>query len=133
MSPEPQNVARAKRSYRRIGTLWGARDTQQLFYCWEAAPQWLVSDCHQVQKILFYEDSVAAHLSKILTSDQHSVVISSAKVLCETVKDFVARVGKAYEKATESSEESEVMARKVKLEKMYSFLLLKRKTLFSGK
>ncbi|NXR07357.1 DGKD kinase, partial [Semnornis frantzii] len=35
--------------------------------------------CHQVQKILFYEDSVAAHLSKILTSDQHSVVISSAK------------------------------------------------------
>lgn len=49
------------------------------------------------------------------------------------MKDFVARVGKAYEKATESSEESEVMARKVKLEKMYSFLLLKRKTLFSGK
>uniref|UniRef100_A0A8C3LVD5 Diacylglycerol kinase n=1 Tax=Chrysolophus pictus TaxID=9089 RepID=A0A8C3LVD5_CHRPC len=38
--------------------------------------------------ILFYEDSVAAHLSKILTSDQHSVVISSA---------------------TESSEESEVI------------------------
>jgi len=32
-----------------------------------------------VQQILFYEDSVAAHLSKILTSDQHSVVISSAK------------------------------------------------------
>lgn len=58
---------------------------------------------------------------------------SLSRVLCETVKDFVARVGKAYEKATESSEESEVMARKVKLEKMYSFLLLKRKTLFSGK
>lgn len=33
----------------------------------------------QVQQILTYEDSVAAHLSKILTSDQHSVVISSAK------------------------------------------------------
>lgn len=83
---------------------------------------------------------MAAHLSKILTSDQHSVVISSAKwvshsdclalkgsllavvmnvffrpirVLCETVKDFVARVGKAYEKNTESSEESEAMAKKV--------------------
>uniref|UniRef100_A0A672Y760 diacylglycerol kinase (ATP) n=1 Tax=Sphaeramia orbicularis TaxID=375764 RepID=A0A672Y760_9TELE len=65
-----------------------------------------------VQQILTYEDSVAAHLSKILTSDQHSVVISSAKVLCETVKDFVARVGKAYEKNTESSEESEAMAKK---------------------
>ncbi|CAB1347443.1 unnamed protein product, partial [Coregonus sp. 'balchen'] len=49
------------------------------------------SDDSEVQHILTYEDSVAAHLSKILTSDQHSVVISSAKVLCETVKDFVAR------------------------------------------
>lgn len=39
--------------------------------------------------------------------------VSSHRVLCETVKDFVARVGKAYEKTTESSEESEVMAKKV--------------------
>lgn len=37
----------------------------------------------------------------------------SYRVLCETVKDFVARVGKAYEKTTESSQESEVMAKKV--------------------
>lgn len=29
------------------------------------------------------------------------------------MKDFVARVGKAYEKNTESSEESEAMAKKV--------------------
>lgn len=57
---------------------------------------------------------------------------SMSRVLCETVKDFVARVGKAYEKATESSEESEVMARKVKLEEFFGFLLLKWKTaLFS--
>uniref|UniRef100_A0A3Q3EY53 Diacylglycerol kinase n=1 Tax=Kryptolebias marmoratus TaxID=37003 RepID=A0A3Q3EY53_KRYMA len=78
----------------------------------------------QVQQILTYEDSVAAHLTKILTSDQHSVVISSAKVLCETVKDFVARVGKAYEKNTESSEESEAMAKKcgVLKEKLDSLL-----------
>uniref|UniRef100_A0A8C9T8R4 Diacylglycerol kinase n=1 Tax=Scleropages formosus TaxID=113540 RepID=A0A8C9T8R4_SCLFO len=64
------------------------------------------------EQILTYEDSVAAHLSKILTSDQHSVVISSAKVLCETVKDFVARVGKTYEKTPECSEDSEAMAKK---------------------
>uniref|UniRef100_A0A3B4TMK2 Diacylglycerol kinase n=1 Tax=Seriola dumerili TaxID=41447 RepID=A0A3B4TMK2_SERDU len=65
-----------------------------------------------VQQILTYEDSV------------HSVVISSAKVLCETVKDFVARVGKAYEKNTESSEESEAMAKKcgVLKEKLDSLL-----------
>uniref|UniRef100_A0A8C6DS74 Diacylglycerol kinase n=1 Tax=Moschus moschiferus TaxID=68415 RepID=A0A8C6DS74_MOSMO len=77
----------------------------------------------EVQQILFYEDSVAAHLSKILTSDQHSVVISSAKVLCETVKDFVARVGKAYE-TTESSTESEAMAKKCSVlkEKLDSLL-----------
>uniref|UniRef100_A0A3P9AZR4 Diacylglycerol kinase n=2 Tax=Haplochromini TaxID=319058 RepID=A0A3P9AZR4_9CICH len=82
------------------------------------------SDDSEVQHILTYEDSVAAHLSKILTSDKHSVVISSAKVLCETVKDFVARVGKAYEKNTESSEESEAMAKKcgVLKEKLDSLL-----------
>lgn len=40
----------------------------------------------------------------------------------------MARVGKAYEKATESSEESEVMARKVKFERTFGFLLLKCKT-----
>uniref|UniRef100_H3D0U4 Diacylglycerol kinase n=1 Tax=Tetraodon nigroviridis TaxID=99883 RepID=H3D0U4_TETNG len=82
------------------------------------------SEDSEVQQILTYEDSVAAHLSKILTSDQHSVVISSAKVLCETVKDFVARVGKAYEKNTESSEESEAMAKKcgVLKEKLDSLL-----------
>ncbi|XP_068601453.1 diacylglycerol kinase delta [Brachionichthys hirsutus] len=81
-------------------------------------------DDSEVQQILTYEDSVAAHLSKILTSDQHSVVISSAKVLCETVKDFVARVGKAYEKNTESSVESEAMAKKcgVLKEKLDSLL-----------
>uniref|UniRef100_A0A8C1PKQ6 Diacylglycerol kinase n=1 Tax=Cyprinus carpio TaxID=7962 RepID=A0A8C1PKQ6_CYPCA len=74
--------------------------------------------------ILTYEDSVAAHLSKILTSDQHSVVISSAKVLCETVKDFVAKVGRAYERNTENSEESEAMAKKcgVLKEKLDSLL-----------
>ncbi|KAF4086960.1 hypothetical protein AMELA_G00090080 [Ameiurus melas] len=57
-----------------------------------------------------YEDSVAAHLTKILNSDQNSVVISSAKILCETVKDFVAKVGKSYEKGSESTEEAESMS-----------------------
>uniref|UniRef100_A0AAY4DCN6 Diacylglycerol kinase n=1 Tax=Denticeps clupeoides TaxID=299321 RepID=A0AAY4DCN6_9TELE len=85
----------------------------------------VTEDCSDdSEQILTYEDSVAAHLSKILTSDQHSVVISSAKVLCETVKDFVARVGKAYERNTESSEESEAMAKKcgVLKEKLDSLL-----------
>lgn len=34
-------------------------------------------------------------------------------MFCETVKDFVVRVGKVYEKAIESSEEVEVMVKKV--------------------
>uniref|UniRef100_A0A668B010 diacylglycerol kinase (ATP) n=1 Tax=Myripristis murdjan TaxID=586833 RepID=A0A668B010_9TELE len=63
--------------------------------------------------IAAYEDSVAAHLTKILNSDQHSVVISSAKILCETVKDFVAKVGKTYEKSTENAEECDSMSLKV--------------------
>uniref|UniRef100_A0A4W3HAS5 Diacylglycerol kinase n=1 Tax=Callorhinchus milii TaxID=7868 RepID=A0A4W3HAS5_CALMI len=63
-------------------------------------------------QISAYEDSVAAHLAKILNSDQHSVVISSAKILCETVKDFVAKVGKTYEKTNENTEETEALANK---------------------
>lgn len=57
---------------------------------------------------------------------------SLSRVLCETVKDFVARVGKAYEKATESSEESEVMARKVKLKKWLRLPILTLKTVVFG-
>ncbi|XP_077789555.1 diacylglycerol kinase eta [Podarcis muralis] len=51
-----------------------------------------------------YEDSVAAHLAKILDSDQHSVVISSAKILCETVKGFVAKIGKSCDRPMENTE-----------------------------
>ncbi|KAL2081738.1 hypothetical protein ACEWY4_023591 [Coilia grayii] len=63
-------------------------------------------------QISAYEDSVAAHLTKILNSNQHSVVISSAKILCETVKDFVAKVGKSYEKSSDGTEEADTMALK---------------------
>ncbi|XP_062258161.1 diacylglycerol kinase eta isoform X3 [Platichthys flesus] len=71
-----------------------------------------------------YEDSVAAHLTKILNSEQHSVVISAAKILCETVKDFVAKVGKAYEKSTENTDECDTMSLKCAIltEKMDSLL-----------
>ncbi|XP_068602188.1 diacylglycerol kinase eta [Brachionichthys hirsutus] len=58
--------------------------------------------------IAAYEDSVAAHLTKILNSEQHSVVISSAKILCETVKAFVAKVGKAFDKSAEKESEDEI-------------------------
>uniref|UniRef100_A0A665VP15 Diacylglycerol kinase n=1 Tax=Echeneis naucrates TaxID=173247 RepID=A0A665VP15_ECHNA len=80
-------------------------------------------DC-QVFHISAYEDSVAAHLTKILNSEQHSVVISSAKILCETVKDFVAKVGKAYEKSTENAEECDTMSLKCAIlnEKLDSLL-----------
>uniref|UniRef100_A0A8C5FJP4 Diacylglycerol kinase n=1 Tax=Gadus morhua TaxID=8049 RepID=A0A8C5FJP4_GADMO len=71
-----------------------------------------------------YEDSVAAHLTKILNSDQHSVVISSAKILCETVKDFVAKVGKAYEKTVDNTDECDSMSLKCSIlnEKLDSLL-----------
>uniref|UniRef100_A0A4W5KHP0 diacylglycerol kinase (ATP) n=1 Tax=Hucho hucho TaxID=62062 RepID=A0A4W5KHP0_9TELE len=64
---------------------------------------------------LQYADSVASHLTKILDSDKHTDVISSAKYvfLCGTVNDFVAEVGRAYEKATENKEEADAMAKKV--------------------
>ncbi|KAG8000985.1 Diacylglycerol kinase eta, partial [Nibea albiflora] len=74
-----------------------------------------------------YEDSVATHLTKILNSEQHSVVISSAKILCETVKDFVAKVGKAYEKSTENAEECDTMS--LKLFKSREQLMLRANSL----
>ncbi|KAJ3592120.1 hypothetical protein NHX12_007249 [Muraenolepis orangiensis] len=81
-----------------------------------------VDDCQL--HISSYEDSVAAHLTKILNSDQHSVVIASAKVLCETVKDFVAKVGKAYEKTGDNTEEWDSMSLKCAIlnEKLDSLL-----------
>uniref|UniRef100_A0A8D3BRJ9 Diacylglycerol kinase n=1 Tax=Scophthalmus maximus TaxID=52904 RepID=A0A8D3BRJ9_SCOMX len=70
------------------------------------------------------EDSVAAHLTKILNCEQHSGVISSAKILCETVKDFVAKVGKAYEKSAENADECDTMSLKCAIlnEKLDSLL-----------
>ncbi|XP_074513779.1 diacylglycerol kinase eta isoform X5 [Sebastes fasciatus] len=71
-----------------------------------------------------YEDSVAAHLAKILNSEQNSVVLSSAKILCETVKDFVAKVGKAYEKSPDNTDECDTMSLKCAIlnEKLDSLL-----------
>ncbi|NWV59754.1 DGKH kinase, partial [Malurus elegans] len=63
-------------------------------------------------QISHYADSVAFHLAKILESDKHSVVISSAKFLCGTVNDFVTEVGRAYKSATENKQEAELMAQK---------------------
>ncbi|XP_063169562.1 diacylglycerol kinase kappa [Candoia aspera] len=63
-------------------------------------------------QISHYADSVALHLAKILESDKHSVVISSAKFLCGTVNDFVADVGRAYERAADSKQEAAIMAGK---------------------
>ncbi|XP_059891627.1 diacylglycerol kinase delta isoform X1 [Gadus macrocephalus] len=62
-----------------------------------------------------YADSVASHLTKILDSDKHTDVISSAKFLCGTVNEFVVEVGKAYERATENKAEADVMAKKCAL------------------
>ncbi|XP_012222170.2 diacylglycerol kinase eta isoform X2 [Linepithema humile] len=42
-----------------------------------------------------YEDSVLAHITNILQSDQECVIISTAKALCETVKDFATHILKA--------------------------------------
>ncbi|XP_055965862.1 diacylglycerol kinase eta isoform X3 [Sorex fumeus] len=59
-----------------------------------------------------YEDSVAAHLTKIINSDEHAVVLSSAKILCDTIKDFVAKVEKSHEKTLENAVVAEAVASK---------------------
>eukprot|EP00105_Crassostrea_gigas_P007587 XP_011421888.1 PREDICTED: diacylglycerol kinase delta isoform X3 [Crassostrea gigas] len=76
----------------------------------------------QFDPISVYEDSVANHLSKMLHSEDHAVVISSAKVLCQTVKDFVAKVGEAHEK--EGQKDSDIALKcNVLNEKLESLLV----------
>lgn len=43
-------------------------------------------------QIIQYEDSLVSHLQNILQSDETSVILNSAKRLCETVKDFATQV-----------------------------------------
>ena len=43
------------------------------------------------------------------------VFVLFLRILCETVKDFVAKVGKAYEKSAENAEECDTMSLKVSL------------------
>ncbi|XP_034072208.1 diacylglycerol kinase delta-like [Gymnodraco acuticeps] len=120
----PQILEKLERASTKMLDRWSIMVYETKFPRQYSASTEDCSDDSEVQQILTCEDSVAAHLTKILTSDQHSVVISSARVLCETVKDFVARVGKAYEKNKESSTESEAMSKKcvVLKEKLDSLL-----------
>ncbi|KAK5904109.1 hypothetical protein CesoFtcFv8_005706 [Champsocephalus esox] len=120
----PQILEKLERASTKMLDRWSIMVYETKFPRQHSASTEDCSDDSEAQQILTYEDSVAAHLTKILTSDQHSVVISSARVLCETVKDFVARVGKAYEKNKESSTESEAMSKKcvVLKEKLDSLL-----------
>ncbi|XP_063611612.1 LOW QUALITY PROTEIN: diacylglycerol kinase eta-like [Penaeus indicus] len=57
-----------------------------------------------LSQVAAYEDSVGAHLATLLQSDQHSVVISSAKVLCETIKSLIMKVGKSWGDSSESQD-----------------------------
>ncbi|XP_077472557.1 diacylglycerol kinase eta isoform X3 [Stigmatopora argus] len=59
-----------------------------------------------------YEDAVSTQLAKILDSEQRSVILSSAKILCETVKDFAGKVAKAYERSGESADDCDAMSLK---------------------
>ncbi|KAJ7324542.1 hypothetical protein JRQ81_017562 [Phrynocephalus forsythii] len=74
-------------------------------------------------QISVYEDSIAAHLTKILDSDQHSVVISSAKILCETVKGFVAKIGKSCERPVENTEADTLAVKCSELNEKLNLLL----------
>lgn len=61
--------------------------------------------------IAAYENSVASQLSQIILSEEQGEVFSSSKVLCETIKDFVAKVGMAF---AQDERDHENMTRKVR-------------------
>ncbi|XP_045624298.2 diacylglycerol kinase delta isoform X2 [Procambarus clarkii] len=60
-------------------------------------------------QVAAYEDSVGTHLATLLQSDQHSVVISSAKVLCETIKSLIMKVGRSWGEGPLSTEGADVL------------------------
>ncbi|XP_058801772.1 diacylglycerol kinase eta isoform X2 [Phymastichus coffea] len=90
------NLAHLLEKYEKAGTKMLDRWSIMAFHRGIALP------CHKIldqsdatlnQSIIHeYEDSVITHISNILHSDQESIVISSAKVLCETVKDLAIRI-----------------------------------------
>lgn len=49
-----------------------------------------------------YQSSVADHISQILSSSDYAVVISSARILCETVKNFISDIGTAFDQSSSS-------------------------------
>ncbi|XP_078067355.1 diacylglycerol kinase eta-like isoform X1 [Mustelus asterias] len=108
----PQVVAKLERATTKMLDRWSI-----MTYEATTKPIAIVTDDEvynsQVQDpISQYADSVVYHLTKVLDSDQHADVISSAKFLCGTVSDFIAEVGKAYIKAEENQEEADTMANK---------------------
>uniref|UniRef100_G3TXT4 Diacylglycerol kinase n=1 Tax=Loxodonta africana TaxID=9785 RepID=G3TXT4_LOXAF len=66
----------------------------------------------EYEAMTIYEDSVATHLKTILNTDEHAVIVSAANILCETIKDFVAKVEKEYGKTLENPVEADAMASK---------------------
>ncbi|XP_034947054.1 diacylglycerol kinase eta isoform X2 [Chelonus insularis] len=39
-----------------------------------------------------YEDNVISHITNILQADENTIIVSSAKILCETIKEFASRI-----------------------------------------
>ncbi|XP_042219115.1 diacylglycerol kinase eta-like isoform X2 [Homarus americanus] len=60
-----------------------------------------------LSQVAAYEDSVGAHLATLLQSNQHSVVISSAKVLCETIKSLIMKVGRSWGEGSHTTESTD--------------------------
>uniref|UniRef100_A0A8B9E4Q4 Diacylglycerol kinase n=1 Tax=Anser cygnoides TaxID=8845 RepID=A0A8B9E4Q4_ANSCY len=106
----PQILEKLERASTKMLDRWSIMSYELKLPAKPSIPSVTAEEESEECQISAYEDSVAAHLAKILNSDQHSVVISSAKILCETVKDFVAKIGKTYEKPVENADEADAMA-----------------------
>ncbi|KAK7582693.1 hypothetical protein V9T40_014138 [Parthenolecanium corni] len=52
----------------------------------------LVEESNLASTFAAYENSVSSQLTNILQSDQHTIVVESIKILCETIKDFITKV-----------------------------------------
>ncbi|CAL4066650.1 unnamed protein product, partial [Meganyctiphanes norvegica] len=76
-----------------------------------------------LSQVAAYEDSVGTHLSALLQSDQHSTVIASAKLLCETIKSLIMKVGSSWERCEGASSEDSLTAKCAVLNNKLDLLL----------
>lgn len=89
------------------------RSWTQISTQWSYLPQSESSVSHHAVPIPPLTEQTEATIKAEFLSSSH--LLFSSRVLCETVKEFVAKVGKCYERSSDSTVEADALALRVSL------------------